>query len=430
VWGHTPLPLAPRNLYKQSSLALGVAALLFLEEEIQMKIAYFDCSCGASGDMLLASLLDAGMKLDKVREAIFSLGLGKQCSIRSRKVLKNHISATRIIIQPSKERQPPRRLSDIKKIIQDSSLPDEVKTRSIRVFQRLGNVEAKIHRCPIEEIHFHEVGAVDAIVDIVGVLVALRVLDIKQVFASSLPLGSGFTATEHGNLPLPAPATIELLKGVPVYDSGIRAEMVTPTGAALLTELAEQFGGLPAMKILNVGYGAGSRDIPDRPNIVRVIIGQRNDEGIVESDLVGILETNIDDSSPELLGHLMARLLDEGALDVAFFPAQMKKNRPGAKVQVISLPQDTQRLSQIVFEETTTLGIRVRFEQRWVASRDARILDSPWGKIKVKVVKSQGKDVFVPEYEECRTIASKHKIPLKQVYAWVQGRGTDIGNSK
>ena len=395
-----------------------------------MKIAYFDCNSGASGDMLLASLLDAGLQLDELYQAIFSLGLEKQCRIKARKVLKNHISATQVIIEPSREQQIPRRLSDIKKIIQESSLPDEVKARSINVFQRLGNVEAKIHGCPVEEIHFHEVGAVDSIVDIVGVLMGLKILDIRGVFASSLPLGSGFVATEHGNLPLPAPATIELLKGVPVYDSGIRAEMVTPTAAALLTEVAEQFGGVPAMKIMGVGYGAGSRDLPDRPNIVRVIIGQRNDESNVESDLVGILETNVDDSSPEFLGYLMERLLEEGALDVAFFPAQMKKNRPGVQVQVIGLPHDTQRLSQIVFEETTTLGIRVRFEQRWVAIRETSALDSPWGKIKVKVVKGQDRAVFVPEYEECRAIASKHNIPLKEVYVWVQSKIAEINDSK
>ncbi len=395
-----------------------------------MKVAYFDCFSGASGDMLLGALLDAGMELEKLQDMISSLGLAQECSIKINRVLKSRISATQIIIEPSQKQQTLRRLSDIKKIIHDSSLPDELKSRSIDVFQRLAEVEASIHECPVEEVHFHEVGGVDSIVDIVGVLMGLRILGIEKVFASALPLGSGFVVTEHGNLPLPAPATMELLKGVPVYDSGIQTEMVTPTGAALLTEVVEKFGGLPAMKILGVGYGAGSRDLTGRPNVVRIIIGERHDEKNMDSDVIGIIETNIDDSSPEFLGYLMERLLEEGALDVAFFPAQMKKNRPGVQVQIIGLPHELRKLCQIAFEETTTLGVRVRFEQRWIAHRYTQILDSPWGKVRVKAVEKDGSVVFVPEYEECKRIARGHNIALKEVYAWVHSKAAEIDDSK
>jgi len=395
-----------------------------------MRTAYFDCISGLSGDMLLGALVDVGLDTKVLREMISSLGLEKVCNIDATRVLKNGISATQVIVELLEKKQTPRRLSDVKKIIRDSNLSNSIRTRSIRVFERLAKVEARIHGRSVEQVHFHEVGAVDSIVDIVGVVTGLEVLGITNAFSSPLPLGSGFIQTEHGNIPLPSPATVELLQGVPVYDSGVKGEMVTPTGAALLTEFVTEFGRLPSMKILASGFGAGTRDIPDRPNVLRVIIGEPAFRDAEETQTVAVLETNIDDSSPEFLAYLMERLLEKGALDVAFFPAQMKKNRPGVRVQVIAQPNRTEELSQIIFEETTTLGIRFRFDQRKVLARTEKMVESPWGKIRAKVVERKGKFLLVPEYEECRMVAKRHNIPLRKVYTWIQSRDENMSDSK
>lgn len=390
-----------------------------------MRTAYFDCICGASGDMLLGALVDVGLEPVALHKTISSLGLEDACTIRVAKVLKHGISATQVTVEACQERRIPRSLSEIRRIIQDSNLPIAIKLRSIKVFERLAEVEARIHGCDIDEVHFHEVGAVDSIVDIVGVITGLEVLGLKYIFASALPVGSGWIETAHGSLPLPSPATVELLKGVPVYDSGLRGEILTPTGAALLTEFVTRFGPFPSMKILATGYGAGARDIPERPNILRLIIGEPISQDNVHTDTVTVLETSIDDSSPEFLGYLMDLLLDRGALDVSYFPVHMKKNRPGVQVQVIARPDEAEKLCRIIFDETTTLGVRLKNEVRRVAARSACIIDSPWGEMKVKVVERGQELMLVPEFEECKKIARQHGIPLRKVYSWVLAKAIE-----
>lgn len=391
-----------------------------------MRIAYFDCVSGVSGDMILGSMVDAGMPAEVLVETVSHLGLEDECRIEVGKVLKNGISGTKVTVELRKKQQKARGLLDVENIIRGSTLSPSVRNRSIKVFQRLAKAEASVHGCSPDEVHFHEVGAVDSIVDIVGAVAGLEALKVGHVYASALPLGSGFVKTQHGNIPLPSPATVELLRGVPVYDSHVLAEMVTPTGAALLTEFVMQFGQLPAMRISNIGYGAGTREIPDRPNLLRLIIGEPVSSDAMETEMVAVLETTIDDSSPEFLGYVMECLLESGALDVAFFPAQMKKNRPGVQVQVIARPNEVEKFSGIIFGETTTLGVRYRFEQRMVHARTSRMIDSQWGKIKVKEVRRGHEVLLVPEYEECRRIARQHNIPLRDVYAWVLTKGRDI----
>ena len=386
-----------------------------------MKIAYFDCFSGASGDMLLGALVDCGMDPGVLEKIISFLGLARACRVRIERVLKNKISATQIFIELTSEDQPQRTLSDIREIITNSDLSADVKTQSLSVFQRLAEAEAKIHGCRPDNIHFHEVGAMDSIVDIVGVLAGLEALGVQEVFASPLPLGSGFAKTQHGQIPLPSPATVELLKGVPVYGSGTASEMVTPTGAALLREFVRRFGPIPAMEITKIGYGAGIRDLSDRPNVVRLLIGEALSSMESKTDLVMLLETAIDDASPELMGYVMERLLEEGALDVAFFPVHMKKNRPGVHLEVIARPQEADRLCDIILSEITTLGVRYQMLQRKVLERWQEEIESPWGSLRIKKVRRVSGEVWiVPEYEACKEVARKHRISLGRVFAWVE----------
>lgn len=386
-----------------------------------MKIAYFDCFSGASGDMLLGALVDCGMDPGVLEKIISSLGLARACRVRIEKVLKNKISATQIFIELTSEDQPQRTLSDIREIITNSDLSADVKTQSLSVFQRLAEAEAKIHGCRPDNIHFHEVGAIDSIVDIVGVVAGLEALGVEEVFASPLPLGSGFAKTQHGQIPLPSPATVELLKCVPVYGSGTASEMVTPTGAALLREFVRRFGPIPAMEIRKVGYGAGISDLSDRPNVVRLLMGEALSSMESKTDLVMLLETAIDDASPELMGYVMERLLEEGALDVAFFPVHMKKNRPGVHLEVIARPQEADRLCDIILSEITTLGVRYQMLQRKVLERWQEEIESPWGSLRIKKVRRVSGEVWiVPEYEACKEVARKHRISLGRVFAWVE----------
>ena len=262
-------------------------------------------------------------------------------------------------------------------------------------------------------------GAVDSIIDIVGTVYALETLGIERLLVSPLPLGSGFVDTAHGRIPVPAPATLALLKGVPILNSGVQQEMVTPTGAALAAGLAASFGPMPPMVVQKVGYGVGSRELPDRPNLLRIIIGHEEDEK--QADNVVILETNLDDMRPESLGYLMERLFEAGALDVVFFPAQMKKNRPGVQVQVMGKPEQKDRLMEIMVRETTTLGIRYRYTRRMILERSQETVESPWGKMSVKRVIREKSPYLLPEYDVCREIAIKNNIPLRQVYEWIEG---------
>ncbi len=382
-----------------------------------MKIAYLDCFSGISGDMLLGALLDAGLDLETLRKALATLPLDGY-SLEMKREERGRLFGTLFLVRVEKERQEHRGLKDIVKIIQAGGLSQTVQNRSIQIFESLAREEAKIHNCPFDEVHFHEVGALDSIIDIVGSVFGIECLDIASISASSLPLGSGFVETQHGRIPVPAPATLALLNGIPVYDSGLEHELVTPTGAALVKGLASTFGSMPAMTIDRVGYGVGSRALPDRPNLLRIIIGLDQTEQQVET--VVTLEANLDDTHPEWLGFLMGRLFEAGALDVTFCPIQMKKNRPGILVQVMGKPEQRDTLMDILFRESTTLGIRFHYSQRKVLARSEVEVDSPWGKMRVKeVLRPDGKSYFLPEYEVCRKIAEQRKIPIREVYGWV-----------
>ena len=395
--------------------------MVFLGLKVEMKIAYFDCFSGASGDMLLGAILDCGMDPRVLEKIICSLGLKEACRIKIERVVKNSISATQIFIELASKDQPQRTLSDIKELVDNSDLSADLKTQSLSVFQRLAEAEAKIHGRRVEDIHFHEVGAIDSIVDIIGVLAGLKALGIEKVFASPLPLGSGLAMTQHGQIPLPSPATVELLKGVPVYGSGTTTEMITPTGAALLREFVSRFGPIPPMEITKVGYGAGTRDLSDRPNVVRLLIGEEPCSTESKTDFVMVLETFIDDANPELMGYVMERLFEEGALDVVFFPVYMKKNRPGVQLEVITRPQEADRLCDIIMTETTTLGVRYQILKRRVLERWNDEVESPWGMLKIKKVRKVSGEVWiVPEYEACKEVAKKHKISLSRVFGWVE----------
>ena len=387
-----------------------------------MKIAYLDCFAGASGDMFLGALLDAGLALDGLRTALSTLPL-QGYTLRVAKEERNHLFGTRFIVDVEKDRQPARSFADIKTIIDAAGLSRWVKETSTRIFEDLALEEGRIHDRPPEKIHFHEVGALDSIVDIVGAVFGMESLGIGSLHASPLPLGSGFVETQHGRIPLPAPATIALLKAIPVYDSGVSAELVTPTGAALLKGLACSFGAMPPMVVEQVGYGVGSRELPDRPNLLRILVGRDTEEP--QTETVAVMEANVDDTNPEWLGFLMERLFGAGALDVLFCPVQMKKNRPAVLIQVIGKPHQKDRLMEILFQESTTLGVRYQMMQRKILARDEAEIDSPWGKMKVKKIsRPDGLFQLLPEYDSCRKIALEKGLPIKDVYAWVISRSS------
>jgi len=385
-----------------------------------MKIAYLDCFSGISGDMFLGGLLDAGLPFNSLKKAIETLGISGYF-LESKQDMKNDLSATRFTVNVEHGEHTHRGLSDIKKIIEQSGLSDNVKKKSIGIFESIAREEGKIHGRSPDEIHFHEVGAIDSIIDIVGTVFGIEYMGIESISVSSLPLGSGFVESGHGRIPIPAPATIALLKDVPVYDSGLKYEMVTPTGAVLVKELADSFGSMPPMVVDKIGYGAGTRDLSDRPNMLRIIIGKEASEKQVET--VALLEANLDDTNPECLGFLMDRLLKEGALDVVFCPVQMKKNRPGTQLQVIGRVHQMEDLMNIIFRECSTLGVRFRYSQRKVLNRSQEEIESPWGKMIIKkVILPDGSSKILPEYEVCKKIAEENNIPLNDIYSWVLAR--------
>jgi uncharacterized protein (TIGR00299 family) protein len=381
-----------------------------------MKIAYLDCFSGVSGDMLVGSLLDAGLPFEELESIISGLNLDGY-TISAKKEERKNLFGTRFNVSLKEKHQKARYLKDIKEIISRSNLPLEVSEKCISIFEKLAIAEGEIHRISPDELHFHEVGAVDSIIDIVGSVVGMYLLGIENLFSSRIPIGKGIITSAHGKIPLPSPATIALLKGVPIYDSGQEAEMVTPTGAALITSLCSSFGPMPSMILETVGYGVGSRRLADNPNLLRILIGKDIDKQ--GSETVVVLESNLDDMNPELLGYLMDRLFDAGAKDVTFSHIQMKKNRPGIQLQVIGQPEDKDRLSSIIFKESTTLGIRFNYSQRSILTRGELMVESPWGKMRVKKVINQGgKTTLLPEYEECRRVAKANNCALRDVYAW------------
>ncbi|HYN15222.1 MAG TPA: nickel pincer cofactor biosynthesis protein LarC [Terriglobales bacterium] len=414
-----------------------------------MRIAYLDCFSGISGDMFLGALLDAGLPASVLEETVAALAVGARLQIS--RVSRNGISATKVDVWVRGEKDLPREqvshahqhehdhqhahdhhehhrhehphrgLVEIRVIIRNTTIAPAAQERARAIFQALGEAEAKIHNTDVEKIHFHEVGAVDAIVDIVCAAVGSLALGVDEWICSPLNVGSGTVECAHGQFPVPSPATVELLRGAPVYSSGANAELVTPTGAAIVKTLCKRFAPFPAIRIAATGYGAGSRDLAGQPNVVRLTIGDSVETQLVASpeipeDVIAVLEANLDDLNPQVFGYVMERLLTEGALDAFGTPVQMKKGRPGMLLTVLARPEDAPRLAKLVFGETTTLGIRMREERRQTLLRHTVTVQTPWGEVRMKVANLNGSIAnYAPEYEDCRRIADQHKIPLKQV---------------
>ena len=379
-----------------------------------MKTAYFDCIAGASGDMMLGALVDAGLPPARLEAELAKLQL-KDFHLHVGKVLKNCFSATKVDVHVHDD-APERHLAEIRKVVEDSTLSDAVKTRAIRIFTRICEVEAAIHNSTLEKVHLHEVGGVDAIVDVCGTLAGLEVLEIERGHVSPFPVGRGFISGAHGQIPLPAPAALALMKDCPITGSAIDAELVTPTGAAVLSEIADGFGPIPPMTLTSLGYGAGTRELPI-PNVLRLLIGQgAGTEGLITESLT-LLETNIDDDSPEFIGHLAAKLLEAGALDVSILPAQMKKGRPGALLQVLAKPRDADKLKHLIFHHSSTLGVRHQEVQRDSLPRRIETIDTKFGPLRVKIAQlPNGKTKVFPEYEDCRAASEQHDTPLRDIF--------------
>ncbi len=379
-----------------------------------MRIVYFDCFAGASGDMILGALLDAGVEPEVWQGELNRLDLSGY-ELKIDRVQKQGIAATSVRVLVSEGSQE-RRLAEIEELIGTSQLPTEVKEASVEIFRRLAVAEAKVHGTTPDQIHFHEVGGVDAIIDIVGSVVGLRLLGVEEIYVSALPLGRGFVDCAHGRLPLPAPATIELLQGVPVLSRDVEGELVTPTGAAILTTLAKGFGPFPPMTVERIGYGAGQKDF-SFPNLLRLLVGTTSPALDARMETLTLLEANIDDLNPEFYGHLMERLFTAGALEVYLTPVQMKKNRPGVVLSVTCPPAQAEALAALVFAETTTIGLRRQEVQRWALARERVEVETPYGTVGVKVARLGGKVMTAsPEYEDCRRLALESSVPLKEVY--------------
>lgn len=432
-----------------------------------MRIAFLDCFSGVSGDMFLGALVDAGVSPQLLERTVTALNIGARLEIS--RVDRSGITATKVDVYAHGEKDLPREvyweqqgkkshhhghdhhhhehrhepanlrehnfappaeprtgvsaphehgrgLKEIREIIRKAAISETAKQTAITIFEALGAAEAKIHNSEIEKIHFHEVGAVDAMVDIVCAAVGSEALGVDEIICSPLNVGGGTVKCAHGVFPVPAPATVELLKGTPVYSSGVEAELVTPTGAAIVTTLAKRFAPFPAMKIDKVGYGAGSRDFPGYANVVRLTIGEAQPELATTQETITVLEANLDDLNPQVFGYVMDRLLEEGALDVFGLPVQMKKSRPGMLLTVLCRPEDVSRLTRLIFAETTTLGVRRRDEQRQALARKWVNVTTHWGDVRMKIASMNGSIAnYAPEYEDCRRIAEEYHIPLKTV---------------
>jgi hypothetical protein len=435
-----------------------------------MRIAYLECFSGVSGDMFLGALVDAGVPPRVLEETVAALDVGARLDIS--RVVRSGISATKVDVWVAGEKDLPREeywekknvawapspaesdhdhyqhhhhghdhhdnqhssgstasaasaphghprgLTKICEIIRKAAISGTAKKTAITIFEALGAAEAKIHQVPVEQIHFHEVGAVDAIVDIVCAAVGTEALGVDEIVCSPLNVGSGTVQCVHGTFPVPAPATVELLKDAPVYSSRVQAELVTPTGAAIVKTLARRFGAFPEMKIEKSGFGAGSREFPGLPNVVRLTVGEAASLPVAKTaqEMVTVLEATLDDLNPQVFGYVMDRLLEEGALDAFGIPVQMKKNRPGTLLTVLCKPEDADRLTQLIFTETTTLGVRRREEARQTLARRWENVQTQWGQVRIKVASMNGTVTnYAPEYEDCRRIAAQHHVPLKTV---------------
>ncbi len=378
-----------------------------------MKIAYFDCFSGASGDMILGSLIDAGLSPKRLREELKKLRI-PTVHLRAKKVLKGGISATQVMVEGKGEKRSHRNLKEILRIVERSGVEAEVKEKSKEIFKRIASVEAKIHQTPMEEVHFHELGGLDSIVDIVGSVWGIRQLGIEKIYVSKVNVGGGFVKCEHGILPVPAPATLFLMEGKPIYSSGVERELLTPTGAAILTTLSSEFGSMPLINVDRVGYGAG-RDNLSHPNLLRLIIG--TSESISGKEKVVVIETNIDDMNPQFYDYVMERLLAMEVLEVFITPILMKKNRPGHLLTIICSSEKLSSVTKFLLRETTTLGLRWHQEERAKTDREILTQETKYGKIRFKLARWEGKVVNLsPEYEDCKRLALEKRVPLKEVF--------------
>lgn len=379
-----------------------------------MKVVYFDCPSGAAGDMIMASLLDAGAPVERLREELARLRLpGWQLAVRE--VMRGAFRATKVdVVVDEQAHHPHRSLGDILAILDASELPAEVRARAGGIFTRLADAEARAHGTTREAVHFHDVGAVDAIVDVVGAVLGLSLLGVQAVHCSALPIGGGTVDGPHGKIPIPGPGTAELLRGFPVVDTGVRAELVTPTGAAILTTLAAGAGRMPAMTVESVGYGAGTRELPGMPNLLRCFVGEATEQAGDET--ITQIETTIDDMSPQLYEPLMERLLAAGALDVFLTPVIMKRSRPGIVLTALCAPDRVGELSRVLFEESSTIGVRWAERRRARLERQMRPVQTTYGVVSCKVSRLDGRVVTVtPEFTEVARIARERSLPVREV---------------
>jgi uncharacterized protein (TIGR00299 family) protein len=372
-----------------------------------MKVGYWDAFSGISGDMSIGSLVDAGAPFDELSAGLASLNTG--ATFRCERTKRKGIAAAKFYVDFEPQHKH-RHLHHILDLIEKSSLPASSKQKASNVFRRLGEAEAHVHGTTIEKVHFHEVGAVDSICDIAGACLALDLLGVEALYCSALNVGSGTVNTEHGLLPVPTPATSRLLNGTPIYSNGPTMELTTPTGAALAVTLSKEFGTMPPLRISSVGYGAGDKDFPGQANVLRFTFGEMTEA--VEATTVVVIEANIDDCSPQVLGYAMDRLFAAGALDVSLESLLMKKNRQGSLLRVIATPQSQEQLAEIIFLETSTLGLRMYRAERRVQARQFVEVETPNGKVRVKV--SAGGS-FAPEYDDCRKLAESSGVPLRQI---------------
>lgn len=391
-----------------------------------MKTLFFDCIAGTSGDMTLGALVDLGVELDMIREELKKLDISGY-KLSASKERRMGISGTRVKVELQDD-QPARSFKDIKVLIKESRLSEAIKTLSLKIFTVIAEAEARVHGCGVEEVHFHEIGAVDSIVDIVGAAIAIDSLEVDKILSSPIPLGTGFVDTQHGPMPVPAPATLEILRGAETRSTSIEAELTTPTGAAIVKSLSEGYGPMPSMLITGTGFGVGFKEFKEVPNLLRVITGELAERPQTCTDeKVQILETNIDDMSPQVAGYLMDRLLNDGALDVYFTPVQMKKSRPGLLLTVLTKKEKETALLDIIFSETTTIGIRKSEAERVCLDRESIKVKTTYGVISVKISKKDGLLVNIqPEYEEARAAAERTKRPLQDVIDEAKTRAKEI----
>lgn len=388
-----------------------------------MKIAYLDCFSGISGDMFLGALIDAGVPLKKLEKELRKIPVSGY-NLRAESVKRAGFKSTKIdvVLNSKSHSHSAKKWGDIERLIRKSSLDPDIKQKGLSIFKRLFDAEAKAHGGSFDKVHLHELGAIDCVVDIFGTVIGLSMLGIEKIYASPLNVGSGTIQTEHGILPVPAPATVEILKGVPVFSDGMRFELTTPTGAAIIKELSSSSGSIPNMTVEKIGIGAGGRDIEKRPNVLRILIGDENIKYIDDQDKVFVIETNIDDMNPQIYEHVMEELFSAGALDVFLTQVVMKKTRPGIKLTVLSNERTKDNLIRIIFEETTTIGVRIYEVQRKVLEREIKNINISFPgikglhRVKVKCVKS-GSEILksVPEYEDCKRLAKKLKRPLIEI---------------